>query len=98
MLWFLRKNTNCATANCANGINVKSNFYVNADAFHLRSDMRFPHVDQSSLIFNMFVLLPSWTKTAYSVFEIFSPPSFFMGLEVFEEKSKKMNLKTRKDD
>jgi hypothetical protein len=27
------------------------------DAFHLRSDMSFPHVDQSSLFFNMFVLL-----------------------------------------
>jgi hypothetical protein len=34
---------------------------------------------------------------AYSVFEIFTP-SFFMGLEVFKEKSKKMNLKTRKHD
>jgi hypothetical protein len=37
------------------------------------------------------------SKTAYSVFEIFTP-SFFMGLEVFKEKFKKMNLKTRKDD
>jgi hypothetical protein len=40
--------------------------------------------------FNMFVL-----KTAYSVFEIFSRP-FFMALEVFKEKPKKINLKTRK--
>jgi hypothetical protein len=35
--------------------------------------------------------------TAYSVFEIFTP-SFFMALEVFKEKSKKMYFKIRKED
>jgi hypothetical protein len=37
------------------------------------------------------------TKTAYSVFEIFTL-SFFMAREVIEEKSDKMNMKTRNED
>jgi hypothetical protein len=59
--------------------------------------MTFPHVGQSSLFFNMFVLLHIGQKL-HTQFLKFSLPSFFMGLEVFKEKSKKMNLKTRKDD
>jgi hypothetical protein len=51
----------------------------------MRSDMTFPHVDIVQ------------KKTAYSVFEICTP-SFLMALEVFKEKSKEMNLKTRKQD
>jgi hypothetical protein len=64
-----------ATANCANGINVKSNFYVNADAFHFRADMTFPHVDQSSLFFNMFVLL----RIGQKLHTQFFTPFFFYG-------------------
>jgi hypothetical protein len=64
------------------------------DAFHLRSDMTFLHFGQSSLFFNMFVPL----HIGQGQFLKFSPHSFFMGLDVFKEKSKKMNLKTRKDD
>jgi hypothetical protein len=58
--------------------------------------MAFPHVGQSSLFFNMFVLLHIEQKQHTQFFEI-SPLSFFMGLEVFKEKSKKMYMKTRKD-
>jgi hypothetical protein len=80
---------------------LSGGFFVKTilDAFHFRSDMTFPHVGQSSLFFNMFVLLHIGQKlhTQFSVFEIFTP-FFFMGLEVFKEKYKKMNLKTRKDD
>jgi hypothetical protein len=47
--------------------------------------------------FYIFILVYSTQKTAYSFFEIFTPP-FFMALEVFKEKSKKMNLKTSKED
>jgi hypothetical protein len=65
--------------------------YMQVYAFHLRSDMTFPHIGQSSLFFNMFVLLQTQ-------FLKFLPPPFIMALEVFKEKSKKMNLKTRKDD
>jgi hypothetical protein len=68
-----------------------------ADAFHLRSDIRFPHVGQLSLFFNMFVLHLIGQKLHTQFLEIFTP-SFFMGLEVFKEKSKKMNMITRKDD
>jgi hypothetical protein len=67
------------------------------DAFHLRSDMTFPHVGQSSLFFKTFVLLYIREKL-HAQFLKFSPPSFFMGLELFKKKSKKMNLKTRKID
>jgi hypothetical protein len=35
------------------------------------------------------------SEAAYSVFEILTPP-FFMAHEVFKEKSKKMNMTTRK--
>jgi hypothetical protein len=69
----------------------------NKDAFHLRSDMTFPHVDQSSLFFNMFILLHIGQKL-HTQFLKFSPPPFFMALQVFKEKSKKMNMITRKDD
>jgi hypothetical protein len=34
----------------------------------------------------------------HSVFEIFTPSSFFMALEVLKEKSKKMSMKTRNED
>jgi hypothetical protein len=67
------------------------------DAFHLRSDMTFPHVGQSYILFNMFVLLHIGQKL-HTQFLKFPPPPLFMGLEVFKEKSKKMNLKTRNDD
>jgi hypothetical protein len=67
------------------------------DAFHLRSDMTFPHVDQSSLFFNMFVPLNIGQKL-HTQFLKFSPPPFFMTLQVFKEKSEKMNLKTRNED
>jgi hypothetical protein len=70
---------------------------LKVEAFHLRSDMTFPHVGQSSLFFNIFVLLDIGQKL-HTQFLKFLPPPFFMGLEVFKEKSKKMNLKTRKDD
>jgi hypothetical protein len=59
--------------------------------------MTFPHVGQSSLFFIMFVLLDIGQKL-HTQFLKFLPPAFCMGLEVFKEKSKKMNLKTRKDD
>jgi hypothetical protein len=68
---------------------------MQVDAFHLRSDMTYPHVGQSSLFFNMFVLLG---QKLHTQFLKFLPPPFFMALEVFKEKFKKMNLKTRKDD
>jgi hypothetical protein len=58
--------------------------------------MTFPDVGQSSLFFNMFVLLHIGQKL-HTQFLKFLPP-FFMGLEVFKEKSKKMNLRTSKDD
>jgi hypothetical protein len=44
----------------------------------------------------MFVLLDNAQKM-YTQFLKFLPPSFFIPLEVFKEKSKKMNLKTRKE-
>jgi hypothetical protein len=59
--------------------------------------MTFPHVDQSSLFFNMFFLLHIGQKLHTQFFK-FSPPPPFMGLEVYKEKSKKMNLKTRNED
>jgi hypothetical protein len=59
--------------------------------------MTFPHVDQSSLFFNMVVLLHIGQKL-HTQFLKFSAPPLFMGLEVFKEKSKKMNLKTRNED
>jgi hypothetical protein len=55
------------------------------DAFHLRSDMTFPHVGQSSLFFTMFVLLLIEQKM-HTQFLKFLPPPFFMGLEGFKEK------------
>jgi hypothetical protein len=61
-----------------------------AGAFHLRSDLIFPHVGQSSLFFNMFVLLDIGQKL-HTQFLKFIPPPFFMGFEMFLEKSKKMN-------
>jgi hypothetical protein len=71
--------------------------FTQPDAFHLRSDMTFPQVGQSSLFFNMFVVLYIGQKL-HTQFLKFLPPPFFMGLEVFKEKSKKMNMITRKDD
>jgi hypothetical protein len=73
--------------------------YLLADAFQLRSDMAFSHVGQSFLFFNMFVLvlLHIWQKL-HTQFLKFLPPAFLMGLEMIKEKSKKMNLKTRKYD
>jgi hypothetical protein len=59
--------------------------------------MTFSHVDQSSLFFNMFVLVHIGQKL-HTQFLKFSPPPFFMALQVFKEKSKKMNLKTRNED
>jgi hypothetical protein len=59
--------------------------------------MTFPHVGQSFLFFNMFVLLRIGQKL-HTQFLKFLPPPFFMGLEVFKEKSKKINMQTRKDD
>jgi hypothetical protein len=59
--------------------------------------MIFPHVSQPSLFCNMFVLLDIVQKL-HTQFLKFSPPLFFMALKVFEEKSMKMNLKTRKED
>jgi hypothetical protein len=55
------------------------------DAFHLRSDMTFPHVDQSSLFFNMFFLLPIGQKL-HTQFLKFSPPSFFYGSSSVQRK------------
>jgi hypothetical protein len=52
---------------------------------------------KTSVDSTIFVLLHIGQKL-HTQFLKFSPPSFFMGLEVFKEKSKKMNLKTRKDD
>jgi hypothetical protein len=45
----------------------------------------------------IFVLLHIGQKL-HTQFLKFSPPSFFMGLEVLKEKSKITNLKTKKDD
>jgi hypothetical protein len=45
----------------------------------------------------MFVLLDNVQKL-HTQFLKFSPLPFFMALEVVKEKSKKMNLKTRKED
>jgi hypothetical protein len=45
----------------------------------------------------IFVLLHIGQKL-HTQFLKFLPPTFFMGLEVYKEKSKKMNLKTRKHD
>jgi hypothetical protein len=44
----------------------------------------------------MFVPLDIVQKL-HTQFLKFSPPQLFMALEVFKEKSKKMNLKTRKE-
>jgi hypothetical protein len=77
---------------------VECRYFFGVDAFHLRSDMTFPHVvDQSSLFFNMFVLLHIRQKL-HTQFLKFPPPPFFMALQGFKEKSKKMNLKTRNED
>jgi hypothetical protein len=59
--------------------------------------MTFPHIGQSSLFFNMFLLLDIVQKL-HTQFLIFSPPPFFVALEVFKEKSKKMNMITREED
>jgi hypothetical protein len=59
--------------------------------------MTSPHVGQSSLFFNMFVLLHIGQKL-HTQFLNFSPPPFFMALQVFTEKSRKINMITRKDD
>jgi hypothetical protein len=56
--------------------------------------MTFPHVGQSPLLFNMFVLLYIVEKL-HTQFLKFSSAPFSMALEVFKEKSKKMNLKRR---
>jgi hypothetical protein len=48
------------------------------------------------LFFNMFVLLDNVQKLQ-TQFLKFSPPSFFMALEVFKVKSNKINIKTRKE-
>jgi hypothetical protein len=67
------------------------------DSVQMRSDMTFPHIGQSSLFFNMFVLLDI-VQTLHTQFLKFSPPPYFMAVEVFKVKSKKINLKTRKED
>jgi hypothetical protein len=59
--------------------------------------MTFPHVSQSSRFFNMFILLYIGQKL-HTQFLKFLPPLFFMVLQVFKEKSKKMNMQSRKDD
>jgi hypothetical protein len=63
----------------------------------MRSDMTFTHVGQSSLFFNMFVLLGNVQKLHTQVLK-FLPPPFFMALEVLKEKTKKIILITRKGD
>jgi hypothetical protein len=47
--------------------------------------MKFPHVGQSSLFFNMFVILDNVQKL-HTQFLKFLPPPLFMALEVFKEK------------
>jgi hypothetical protein len=59
--------------------------------------MAFPHVGQSSLFFDMFVLFHIG-QNLHTQFWKFLPPPFFMGPEVLKEKSKKINLKTRKNN
>jgi hypothetical protein len=51
--------------------------------------MTFPHVHQSSLFFNMFVLLHIGQKL-HTQFLKFSLPPFFMALQVFKEKMTKI--------
>jgi hypothetical protein len=68
-----------------------------SDSFQMRSDMIFPHVGQSFLFFDMFEL-PDIVQKLHTQFLKFLPLPFFMALEVFKEKSKKMNMIIRKGD
>jgi hypothetical protein len=70
---------------------------IEYDSIQMRSDMTFPHVGQSSLFLNMFVLFHNVQKL-HTQFLKFLPPPFPLALEVFKEKYKKINLKKRKED
>jgi hypothetical protein len=63
----------------------------------MRSDMIFPHVGQSFLFFDMFEL-PDILQKLHTQFLKYLPLLFCMALEVFKEKSKKMNMIIRKGD